>query len=103
MDMVGALDVSSVLTLHVIRATRACCCGENPLLGTYTSGIRRPLQFRQKAAAGLGRLVGWQEMATFENWKGCGWIGSGCELNQGINNFSVKRNGREGMVPAHTV
>jgi hypothetical protein len=52
--------------------------------------------FRQKNAAGLERLVGWRETAAFENWKGCCWIGSGCELNQGINSFSVKRNGREG-------
>lgn len=67
-----------------------------------TSRIRRMLRFRQKDAAGLGRLVEWREMAAFENCKGC-WIGLGCELNQGINSFSVKRNGRESMVPVHTV
>lgn len=65
------------------RQIQSCCAG-------CTSGIRKTLRFRQKDAAGLGMLVGWQEMAAIENWKGCCWIGSGCELNQGINSFSCE-------------
>lgn len=76
-------------------------CSANGPAG-HTAGIRRMLQFRQKDAAGLGR-VGWQEMAARENWKGCCWIGSGRELNQDVNSFTSKGNGKEGTVRSHAV